>query len=316
MNPGRTCPLGYRYDPSVFRAAADARCEVLYVVGGLYGNEPALDAVIERFAREPGEKRLVFNGDFNWFDIDPAVFGRINERVLGHDALRGNVESELAAADDDAGCGCGYPAWVDDVVVQRSNAIMRRLRETARRFPALTRRLGRLPMWRRVDVGDARIAIVHGDAESLAGWGFSQEHLREPPHRARVQGWFERAGVDVFASSHTCLPVFDDLQPAGPRRGGLVLNNGAAGMPNFSGCPEGLLTRIALHPYAGRERRFGLRRGKLHVDAIAIPYDAERWQRAFLAQWPSGSEAHASYWLRIVDGPGYALADALRTGSD
>jgi hypothetical protein len=314
VNPGRSCPLGYRYDPSVFRAAAEVRCEVLYVVGGLYGNEPALDAVIEVFEREPGARHLVFNGDFNWFDVDPRSFRRLNERVLEHDALRGNVESELAAADDDAGCGCGYPAWVDDDVVERSNAIMRRLRATAQGFPSLVQRLARLPMWRRVDVGDARIAIVHGDAESLAGWGFAQEHLREPAQRARVQGWFERAGVDVFASSHTCLPVFDAFEGAAPRRGGLVLNNGAAGMPNFRGGREGLLTRIALHPYAGRERRFGLRRGDLHVDAIAIPYDVERWERAFLAQWPPGSDAHVSYGARIRHGPHYSLADASRTG--
>ena len=316
MNPGRSCPLGYRYDPSVFRAAAEVRCEVLYVVGGLYGNEPALDAVIEAFEREPGARRLVFNGDFNWFDIDPRSFRRVNERVLEHDALRGNVESELAATDDDAGCGCGYPAWVEDDVVERSNAIMRRLRETAQGFPALVQRLAGLPMWRRVDVGGARIAIVHGDAESLAGWGFAQEQLREPSHRARVQGWFERAGVDAFASSHTCLPVFDAFGSAAAQGGGLVLNNGAAGMPNFRGCREGLLTRIALHPYAGRERRFGLLRGELHVDAIAIPYDVERWEQSFLMQWPPGSDAHASYWSRLANGPDHQLADASRTGID
>lgn len=316
MNPGRSCPLGYRYDPSVFRAAADARCEVLYVVGGLYGNEPALDAVMESFERERGARHLVFNGDFNWFDIDPTTFRRINERLLAHDALRGNVETELGAADDDAGCGCGYPAWVDDDVVQCSNAIMRRLRETARGVPTLTQRLARLPMWRRVDVGDARIAIVHGDAESLAGWGFAQEHLRQPSHRALVQGWFERAGVDVFASTHTCLPVFDTFKSAALPRGGLVLNNGAAGMPNFRACREGLLTRIGLHPYPGRERRFGVRHGDLHVDAIAISYDVERWEQAFLAQWPPGSDAHAAYWTRIAHGPDYAPSDAVRTGSD
>ena len=316
MNPGRSCPLGYRYDPSVFRVDADARCDVLYVVGGLYGNEPALDAVMESFEREPGARRLVFNGDFNWFDIDRASFRRINERVLEHDAMRGNVETELAAADDDAGCGCGYPAWVDDDVVQHSNAIMRRLRKTARGFPALTQQLARSPMWRRLDVGDARIAIVHGDAESLAGWGFAQEHLRQPSHRALVQGWFERAGVDVFASTHTCLPVFDVFKSGALRRGGLVLNNGAAGMPNFRACREGLLTRIALHPYAGQQRRFGVRHGDLHVDAIAIPYDVERWERDFLAQWPSGSDAHASYWTRIANGPDYAASDAVRTGID
>jgi hypothetical protein len=63
--PGRSCPLHYRYAPAAFARAPEARCDVLYVVGGLYGNEPALDAVLALFERERGNKRLVFNGDFH-----------------------------------------------------------------------------------------------------------------------------------------------------------------------------------------------------------------------------------------------------------
>ena len=143
--PGRSCPLHYRYPPSVFAAPAAAHCEVLYVVGGLYGNTQALASVLDLFARERGEKRLVFNGDFNWFDVDDAAFAAINTAVLGFDATRGNVETELrfdgGEPDADAGCGCAYPAWVGDAVVTRSNAIMARLRATAARAPALTRAL-------------------------------------------------------------------------------------------------------------------------------------------------------------------------------
>ena len=35
-------------------------------------------------------------------------------------------------------------------------------------------------------------------------------------------------------------------------------------------------------------------------------------QRRFLAQWPSGSDAHASYFSRIVDGPSYRLDQVVR----
>ena len=45
---------------------------------------------------EPGAK-LVFNGDFNWFNADAMAFEGINRVVLQHVALRGNVETELAA---------------------------------------------------------------------------------------------------------------------------------------------------------------------------------------------------------------------------
>ena len=133
---GRSCPLHYRYQPAVFAAEATAPLrgvEVLYVVGGLYGNELALHEVLRLFDAERGNKRLVFNGDFHWFDADPAVFDRIQRSVMAHHALRGNVETELAAeeAADDAGCGCAYPAWVGDEVVERSNRILRRLRGAA-----------------------------------------------------------------------------------------------------------------------------------------------------------------------------------------
>ena len=97
---------------------------------------------------------------------------------------------------------------------------------------------------------------------------------------------------------------------AGPR---WVLNNGAAGMPNFRGDGAGLLTRIALRPFEGAERRFGLRQGDVHIDAIAIETDAAAWQARFLATWPAGSDAHASYFERIEHGPEYSIADALRS---
>lgn len=316
---GRSCPLHYRYAPHVFARPAEFSCEVLYVVGGLYGNQSALDAVLDLFAHETGPKRLVFNGDFNWFDVAPASFERVNRLALEHDALRGNVETELAAVDggvDDVGCGCAYPEWVGDTVVQRSNRIMQRLRATAQRFPALTEQLVSLPMWRRIDVGGRRVAVVHGDAQSLAGWGFAQEHLRERAHRQQVRRWFDEAEVDIFASSHTCLPVFHTLPMAGRGFAPIVLNNGAAGMPNFRDDSAGLLTRIAVRPFSGPERRFGVERNGLHMDAIALAIDIDVWSKQFLAQWPEGSDAHASYWQRISHGPDYDVGDALRISGD
>ena len=323
--PGRSCPLHYRYAPAAFARTAEIDCDTLYVVGGLYGNEPALAAVLDLFERERGRKRLVFNGDFNWFDTDPLAFRRLNETVLRFDALRGNVETEIAAddsGDDDAGCGCAYPDWVDDGVVERSNRILQRLRATARGCPDLRARLAALPMHLRADVGGLRVAIVHGDAESLAGWGFAQEHLQQAAQRRRVRGWFDAAQVDAFACSHTCLPVFHRLPMAGRRVAPVVLNNGAAGMPNFSGDSAGLLTRIATTPFADRtgdERRFGIDAGDfggVFVDALAVDAASPGWQQQFLAQWPAGSDAHRSYWQRITQGPAHDAAAALITTED
>ena len=317
--PGRSCPLHYRYRPTDFAVPAGTCCEVLYVVGGLYGNTQALQRVIDLFERERGDKRLVFNGDFHWFDIDAGAFAQIQRGVLGFDATRGNVETELAApasnAAHDAGCGCAYPEWVGDAVVERSNRILATLRDTARAMPGACRELAMLPMWRRIDVGACRVAVVHGDAQSMSGWGFAQEALRDAASHSVVGQWFEQAAVDLFASSHTCLPVFQDFAVSGRAFAPLVLNNGAAGMPNLAGAREGLLTRIATRPFQGPQRRFGLQRAELHLDAIAIDYDDAAWRRDFLAQWPAGSDAHASYWSRISAGTDHTLDDTLRVES-
>ena len=311
--PGRSCPAHYRYGPTTFATHAPPALqdlEVLYLVGGLYGNELALQRVLALFERERGRKQLVFNGDFHWFDADESTFASVQRQVLEHVALRGNVETELAdeSASGDAGCGCAYPDWVGDEVVERSNRILARLRGVT--SAAQRAALAALPMTQRATVGALEVGIVHGDAESLAGWGFAQEHLRQAAQRRRVSDWFDAAQVQVFASSHTCLPVFQGLRQGAARR--WVLNNGAAGMPNFRADGAGLLTRIALSAHPGPERRFGLREGAVHMEALAIEFDAPAWQRRFLQCWPAGSAAHASYFTRIARGPDYGLDEALR----
>lgn len=305
--PGRACPLAYRYGPAALQAIPSIECDTLYVAGGLYGNAFALDALLALGAGEPGA-RFAFNGDFNWFDVDAGDFRRVNETVLGHFATRGNVETELAMPAAGAGCGCGYPDWVDDSDVARSNRIQERLRATAAAHPALTARLGALPMHAVALVGGERVGIVHGDAHSLSGWGYAQEVLATEAGRAAAGADADAAGVRVIASSHTCLPVIQRLEG---RKGGAVLaNNGSAGMPNFRGTRYGVVTRISVRaPVAAL---YGTQAGALHVHAVAVEYDAQAWERRFLEQWPAGSDAHQSYFRRITSGPAYAPHLALR----
>lgn len=304
QEPGRTCPVAYRYGARALAAPAALRADTVWVAGGLYGNAQALAALESLVAEDHAGAHLVFNGDFHWFDVADEAFARIEAGVSRHLATRGNVETEIASPHAGAGCGCAYPEWVDDGDVARSNRILERLRETALRAPQAARRLAALPMHLVAEVGGARIGIVHGDGESLAGWGFSQEALATRDGMAAAARAFALAGVGVFASSHTCLPV---LQAVG---GGIVINNGAAGMPNFRDTAYGLATRISVRPYA--RALYGTRAGALYVDAVAVPFDAQAWQAAFLEQWPEGSDAHASYWRRIQDGPGYRLEQARR----
>jgi hypothetical protein len=294
----------YWYGPQALARAPDLQVDCVWVAGGLYGNPFALEALKELFENEPGTKALVFNGDFHWFDVDPAEFRRIDEALLSFHATRGNVETELAEPTEGVGCGCAYPEWVDDGTVTRSNRILERLRTAARCHPDGLARLAALPMHMRVDVADTRVGVVHGDAESLAGWRFSQEALATPEGRAAACRAFDLAQVEVFASSHTCLPV---LHAAGEDR--VLINNGAAGMPNFEANLFGVATRIAVSPNPTAIYRSRVR--SAFVEAIPLAYDMVAWEKRFLEQWPEGSDAHTSYYKRIVSGPAYSPSRAV-----
>jgi hypothetical protein len=231
-SPGRSCPLSYRYGPSALANVPQQTTDTLYVIGGLYGNLPALAALRQLAAREAAPATLCFNGDFNWFNVDDAGFVAINQAVLDHDACLGNVEAELLSPDDDAGCGCAYPADVDAGTVERSNRIHARLKQTAQAHPELLRRLANFRCCVATVSASTSIGVVHGDAESLAGWGFDIAALDAADKRDWIAAAFREAGVEVFASSHTCLPALRTMEGAG-----VVINNGAAGMPNFRRAP-------------------------------------------------------------------------------
>jgi hypothetical protein len=304
MAAGRTCPRDYAYAPSVFARPADFAAETLYVVGGLYGNLAALAAVETLTAVERSD--IVFNGDFHWFDAEPDWFAAIERGVAPHRALRGNVETEIARNQDiGAGCGCAYPGSVDDGVVARSNDILAQLASIA---PNIARtQLRRLPMHLIAQVGALRVGIVHGDASALAGWRFAHDAL----DAARNQCWLGdvrgASQIDVFACTHTCLAALRDYTLSAGRL--TVINNGAAGMPNFAGSTFGVVTRIATTP-SPHPPLYGIERDGVHVDALALPYDQSAFVERFTARWPEGSPAHTSYFQRIVKGPDYGLAQA------
>jgi hypothetical protein len=323
---GRSCPLAYRYQPEALAQPAKLSATTLYVVGGLYGNPAALQAVLQRAQMEPGgPATIVFNGDFHWLDVDAEDFQTISEAVLTHQATKGNVEAELAS-DQDAGCGCAYPDYVGDDVVDRSNQIMTRLRAMASRFPDLVGRLGDLPRHLTARVGGQRIGIVHGDPESLAGWRLALEAMEpgDPVVRRQVGwrgqatttadllGWFGRAEVSVLASTHTGLPYAQAVPDNGHHR--LVINNGAAGLGNFAGTTYGVITRLSSDPRPPADSLYGTTIGTLRCHAVPVRFDPAWWKERFLAQWPPGSPAHRSYFTRVTRGTDLRLQQAARSG--
>ena len=314
--PGRSCPASYGYAPSVFARPADFEADVLYVVGGLYGNLPALLELERMAALEREAVRIIFNGDYHWFDAAPADFAAVERAVMRHATLRGNVETEIAGHDAANGCGCAYPESVPDEDVERSNRILQRLRLAARAVeaeaPGAMARLAALPMHAVVDVGSSRIAVVHGDAWALAGWNFAHDVLHDDSNAERLAALFEQAAVDGFASTHTCLPALKAFHTAPGER--FVANNGSAGMPNFRGTRHGVITRIAAVPVAAAldgARLYGADVAGVYVDALAVHYDIAAWDATFARLWPHRSDAALSYGRRIVDGPAFSIDDAL-----
>jgi hypothetical protein len=249
----------------------------------------------------------VFNGDFHWFDAEPAWFGEVARRVAGHVSTRGNVETEIARPHDvGAGCGCAYPEGVDDATVARSNEMLRQLR-SATTDAAAPERIAALPMHLVAAVGGLRISIVHGDAAALAGWRFAPDTLDDPANRAWVADVRAKSRIDVFASTHTCLAALRAFDLPG---GALtVINNGAAGMPNFAGTRFGLISRIATRP-SPHAPVYGIARDSVFIDALPVAYDTAAFLQRFLKRWPVASLAHQSYFRRIVEGPDHVMAAA------
>lgn len=309
---GRACPIDYLTPLAGFQRPADVTAPTIYVVGGLYGNVFALDAVEALASREP-QARLVFNGDFHWFDRDARLFAQIEERLSSHLLLRGNVETEISRDSDiGVGCGCAYPANVDQGVVDRSNRILASLWAMLADQPSLKARLAALPSTAIADIGGTRIGIVHGDAHSLAGWSFDLAPLDDPAMDDDRQTIRQQTGLSIFASTHTCTAAMRHFP--GSDGGMTIVNNGGAGLPNFAGCRYGLITRLSLHP-APFETLYGLRHGNLYIDAVALRYDHDAFLAQFDRLWPEGTDAALSYRRRILGEMAHSIIEAAPTAA-
>jgi predicted phosphodiesterase len=320
QHAGRFCPADYRINPQIFaRSTSTPEFDVVYVVGGLYGNTEALKLICQAFDAEPNSRKcMVFNGDFHWFDVADAEFIEIEKKASQYVQLRGNVETELArhvaVGESDIGCGCAYPDDVPAKDVDYSNKIIQQLRATYQRLRtenSVATNLSDLPMAMRVQVGGLGIAVTHGDIDSLAGWSLAHNRIESTLATSLGRKLHELA-IDVVASSHTCLPALHR------RNGKLIVNNGAAGLGNFQSNTAGLVTRISkdnevlsLLPIEYKSE-LKVSAGAVNVQALSVPFDDVTWQRKFLAQWPSASAAHESYWKRIQQGTSYSVKQAMQ----
>ncbi len=120
---------------------------------------------------------------------------------------------------------------------------------------------------------------------ALAGWRFDRVALDDRAARSWLAAIRAESRIDLFASTHTCAAALRDFAlPSGRLT---IINNGAAGMPNFADARIGLISRIAIVPSPHRPL-YGLVRDGVHIDAIPLAYDSAGFLDRFLSRWPDG----------------------------
>ena len=308
---GRVCPVDYHIPADAFAGEPQLGCDVLYVVGGLYGNPFALDAVKRMVAAERGSVLTVFNGDMHWFDKTAENFAALEQAVADAGPsfipLVGNVEAELRRqVDVGVGCGCAYPDCTSDESVSRSNRIHKMLSIAVDRHPELKEPLQGRPAVLTVRAAGKKVGISHGDEKLIGGWDCSRESLQDVLRQDELDRFMAANDLDIFTTTHTCAPVALTLAR------GAFINNGAAGLPNFEGQRYGLAVRIAATPHP--DALFGCEWDGAFVQAVPVRYDHDAYLAWFDGLWDELSPAAISYRDRIVNGPDDRLADSLLGG--
>jgi hypothetical protein len=115
----------------------------------------------------------------------------------------------------------------------------------------------------------------------------------------------------VFACTHTGLPYAQDLTDHQGRRR-LVINNGSAGLANFTGTTFGVITRLSTNPHPPADSLYGTTLDGVRCDALPLEFDPAWWMAHFTAQWPEGSPASDRYLQRIKGGTQLRLQQAVR----
>lgn len=308
---GRVCPVDYHIPPNAFAGEAEHSCDTLYVVGGLYGNPFALEAVKRMVAEESGETLVLFNGDMHWFDKTAENFAALEAAVAEAGSnfipLVGNVEAELRRqVDVGVGCGCAYPDCTSDESVSRSNRIHKMLSIAIHEHPELQKLLEGRPATMVVEVSGKRVGVSHGDEKLIGGWDCSRESLQDVLRQDELDRFMAASDLDVFTTTHTCAPAALTLAR------GAFINNGAAGLPNFKGQHYGLLVRISYTP--AEDALFGCTQEGLFIQAVPVRYDHDAYLTWFDSLWDELSPAAISYRERIVEGPEDRLADSMLGG--
>ena len=135
------------------------------------------------------------------------------------------------------------------------------------------------------------------------------------PHTSSYSAlqWLDEANCDVFACTHTCLPVMIDYENGSKA----IVNNGSAGIPNFKGETFGVITRISedIETVPSSSLYSTIISDCIRIDALAVHFNHEDFlQKKFLIDWPEGSPGYVNYFDRIRYGTKIDIRDSKARG--
>ncbi|CZE46690.1 hypothetical protein [Campylobacter geochelonis] len=268
-----------------FNPTFELESDEIYIAGGVYGNPFAL----QKLSEISNGAKVVLNGDLHWFDATKESFLKTEYLAQEFICLNGNVELELAKNSLET-CGCNYPEYEDKDVIARADEIFKTLNlaPSSEQREMLKKRKTTLF----AKVGNVNIAITHGDEKNVAGWELDRVNLEKQTRQNELNQWFLKTTFSVLASTHTCQAGLLKL------KNGIVINNGSAGMPNFSEFRTGLVTRIATTPHQNAFYRSSI--NEVFIELIRLKYDNAKFLKYFDEIWSEQSPAALSYKTRIL----------------
>ncbi len=241
--------------PKVARHAIPA-ARKLALMGGAYGNLPALQACLEH-ARLARCDAFAFLGDIT------GCCGHSDETinlVRGNFSIfvAGNHEQQSFVAQED--CACNYADAEDGACSGRGHAFsLRTLGEVNRAW------LGTLPEIAVVETAIGPLLLHHGSPAQTNEFLYESELDEE-----RLTAWLFRSGATGMVGTHTGLPWIRRL-PGGP----FAMNCGVVGKPDHDGDRAVHYSTIDLNPRSPVEQAARIER---------VEYDHETWARQLAAE--------------------------------
>ena len=251
---------GQTLTPNERRAAAESFLELprdptpvegpferIAVFGGVYNNHFALAALLEDATRR-GADAIYCLGDLGGFGPNPErVRPLLAEGAV--QAIQGNYEESLASGRED--CNCGYTDPRDNHFAEVSYRYTE-----GRCSPEFKTWMGKLPLQRRVRLGQRELLMVHGSPRRINEFLF-----RSSSPAPFLQALLAQNRCDAILCTHTGLQWHRRLA------GGDVVNVGVIGRPANDGA-----THVWYAMLSVGEKRLG-------VELLPLAYDYQALAR-------------------------------------